>query len=397
MPDNTIPDRPVPEVSPADFLGRIERGEPLRVLDVRSPDAVAGGRIELIPEAKYHNIPGSRILASAALDTLGLDPAIPVVVVCGRGNDSRYCAAHLNRLGARATSLAGGMSSWMGLAVPREIPPPPGLDRLVQFDRVGKGSLGYILVRGKEAIVIDPGRDARPYTDLLRQSAVNPVAVADTHAHADYLSGGASLSRALGVPYHLHPADGVSPYDGSPGRLDFRPLGEGMPLRLGGSAVSVLHTPGHSPGSVTFMIGRDAAFTGDFLFVASIGRPDIADRAEEWAGDLWRSLLRVKREWPAYLRVFPAHYASVGEKKEGGSVYGMFGDMLRENPSLQFAGEPEFRTWVRSNARPVPAAYRTIKEINLALIEAGREDADRLEAGKNECAISGASPSSSHF
>jgi len=386
-PDNTSRPGTVPEITPGEFLTGVEKGEPLQLLDVRAPARVAGGRIEILPGEKFHNIPGSRLLAITDLRESGIDPRVPVVVVCGHGNDSRVCAAHLNRLGARAVSLAGGMASWMALAVPREIVPPTGLDRLVQMDRVGKGSLGYILVEGGEALVIDPGRDVGAYMNILEGSRLKPVAVADTHVHADYLSGGGSLARTLGVPYFLHPADSVSPFDGTPGRLDFRPLGEGVSLRLGKSSVTVQHTPGHSPGSVSLLVGDSAAFTGDFLFVASVGRPDIADREEEWAGDLWRSIVRVRSSWPPGMRIFPAHYASAGERTSGGAVFGTLGEMALANPSLRFTREIDFRAWVRSNSRPVPPAYRMIKDINLALASVSDEEADQLESGKNECAL----------
>ena len=386
-PDNTSRAGTVPEITPGDFLGIVERGDPVQVLDVRAPARVAGGRIEVLPGGMFHNIPGSLLLSCSSLGETGIDALAPVVVVCGHGNDSRLCAAHLNRLGARAFSLRGGMASWMALAVHREIRPPSGLDRLVQVDRVGKGSLGYVLLRSGEALILDPGRDHAAFLEVLEGSGVKPVAVADTHVHADYISGGPSLARALGVPYFLHPADAVSPYDGTPGRLDFQPLTEGISLPVGTSLLRVAHTPGHSPGSVTLTIGDDAAFTGDFLFVGSVGRPDIADRAEEWGGDLWRSIQRVKNSWPPGMRIFPAHYASAAERGAGGTVSGLLREMLVSNPSLRFTRESEFLSWVGANARTVPPAYRTIKEINLALVSASDDEADVLEAGKNECAL----------
>jgi len=396
-PNNTPRTGTVPEITAGEFLGIVERGERVQLLDVRAPARVADGRIDILPEGMFRNIPGSRLLSCADLGETGIDPGAPVVVVCGHGNDSRLCAAYLNRLGARARSLTGGMASWMALAVPREIVPPPGLDRLVQVDRVGKGSLGYVLLRENEALILDPGREHAPFRDVLRDAAAKPVAVADTHVHADYISGGPSLARALGVPYFLHPGDSVSPYDGRGGRLDFRPLEEGMTMRLGTTVVTVAHTPGHSPGSVTFMVGEAAAFTGDFLFVGSVGRPDIADRADEWAGDLWRSLLRVKTTWSPAIRIFPAHYGSGGERTVDGAVCGTLRDMLVTNPPLRFDGETAFRSWVRANSRTVPPSYRVIKEINLALVSVPPGEADRLEAGRNECALGAALPPSSHF
>ena len=379
----------VPEISPLDFFRGLEAGETLHVLDVRSPERIAAGHIDLVPRERFHNIVVSSLMAASDLAGTGINSAIPLVVVCGHGNDSKLCAAHLNRMGASARSLSGGMASWMMLSVPRPLPAPAGLDRLVQFDRIGKGALGYLLISSGEAMIIDPPRDPGPYLNLVEESGATLIAVADTHVHADYISGAPPLARERGVPYFLHPADNVFPYDDSPGRLDIRPLRDGMSIPLGRCAVSVVHTPGHSPGSVTYRVGNDAAFTGDFLFVTSIGRPDIADRTEEWSALLWKSILRVKSEWPPDLVICPAHYSSAGERGNGGAVCAKFGDILSRNPSMGFADESAFMSWISRNRAGVPGAYRMIKEINVGLLTAGERESETLEAGKNECALGG--------
>ena len=379
----------VPEISPLDFFRELEAGETVQVVDVRSPERVAAGSIDAVPRGRFHNVAGSILTGVSGLAGSGIDPAIPAVVVCGHGNDSKICAAYLNRMGVSARSLTGGMASWMMLSVPRPLPAPPGLDRLIQFDRVGKGALGYLLISSGEAMIIDPPRDPGPYLDLAEESGGRLVAVADTHVHADYISGAPSLARARGVPYYLHPADNVYPYDDSPGCLDIRPLHDGMSIPLGRCAVGVVHTPGHSPGSVTFRIGNNAAFTGDFLFVASVGRPDIADRTEEWSSLLWMSIQSVRNEWPPDLVVYPAHYSSGRERVNGGAVCARFGDVCSRNPSLRIADKAGFMNWIRENEAGVPGSYRTIKGINVGLLTAGERESEELESGKNECALGG--------
>jgi glyoxylase-like metal-dependent hydrolase (beta-lactamase superfamily II) len=379
----------VPEISPLEFYRALEAGETVQVVDVRSPARVAAGHIDAVPPERFHNVAVSILTGASGLDGSGIDPSIPAVVVCGHGNDSKICAAYLNRRGVSARSLAGGMASWMMLSVPRPLPVPPGLDRLVQFDRVGKGALGYLLISSGEAMIIDPPRDPGPYLDLAEESGGRLVAVADTHVHADYISGAPSLARERGVPYYLHPADNVYPYDDSPGRLDIRPLHDGMSIPFGRCAVGVVHTPGHSPGSVTYRIGNDAAFTGDFLFVASIGRPDIADRTDEWSSLLWMSIQSIRNEWPPDLLVYPAHYSSEKERADGGAVCARFGDVCSRNPSLRFADKSGFINWIRQNEASVPGSYRTIKGINVGLLTAGERESEELESGKNECALGG--------
>jgi len=161
-----LPD--VPEIEPFDLVTRLEAGEPIRVLDVRAPQRLAAGRVEPVPAHRFHNVRGSEFaqLADPA-SAIGLDPAEPVTVVCGHGNDSRVIAALLGQRGYEASSLRGGITSWMRMVIPRDLTPPPGFDRLVQFDRIGKGSLGYLLVAGDEALAIDPPRDWEPWMEDL--------------------------------------------------------------------------------------------------------------------------------------------------------------------------------------------------------------------------------------
>lgn len=380
------------EIEPFELASRLEAGDPIRVLDVRAPERLAAGRVDPVPADRFHNIRGSEFvrLADPAL-AIGLDPADPVAVVCGHGNDSRVIAALLEGRGYEAWSLRGGVTAWMRMVIPRDLTPPAGFDRLVQFDRIGKGALGYLLVAGGEALAIDPPRDWAPWPEAAADSGARIVAVADTHVHADYISGAPDMSRDLGVPYYLHPADNVWPYDETAGRLAFEPLAEGAEISIGGQAVAARHTPGHTEGSTTFVAGglhsAGVAFTGDFLFVDSIGRPDLAGRMEAWTGDLWRSLVRARDEWGPQVRLLPAHYAGEGERNADRTVDRAFGEALETNATLRIETEDEFKGWVESHVSSPPEAYPQIKAINVGLVEVTPQQADILEAGKNECAV----------
>ncbi|MCL7958962.1 MAG: MBL fold metallo-hydrolase [marine benthic group bacterium] len=380
------------EIGPLDLAVRLEAGDPIRVLDVRAPQRLAAGRVDPVPAERFHNIRGSEFVRLAdPAAAIGLDPADPVAVVCGHGNDSRVIAALLEGRGYDAWSLRGGVTAWMRMVIPRELTPPRGFDRLVQFDRIGKGALGYLLVAGAEALAIDPPRDWAPWPEAAAASGARIVGVADTHVHADYISGAPSLARDQGVPYYLHPADNVWPYDETPGRLKFEPLSDGAELAIGGRSVVAHHTPGHTEGSTTFIAGDSqsagVAFTGDFLFVDSIGRPDLAGKMEAWTGDLWRSLVRARDEWHPRVRLLPAHYAGEGERNADRTVDRAFGQARQTNATLGIETEDEFRGWVESHVSTPPEAYPHIKAINVGLAEVTPQQADILEAGKNECAV----------
>jgi glyoxylase-like metal-dependent hydrolase (beta-lactamase superfamily II) len=376
------------EVTTDELARLLESGDGVHVVDVRAPDQVALGRVEPVPAGRFHAVPGARLLEASSLEPLGLAAGTPAVVVCARGVTSARAAAHLSALGCPARSLRGGMAAWMALTVPRDVAPPPTLDRLVQFDRPGKAALGHLLVSDGEALVIDPPRGAGAYVEVARQAGARIVGVADTHVHADYISGAAALSRALGVPYHLHPADAVYPYDGTPGRLDFQPLRDGDGIRVGRSRVRVRHTPGHTEGSVTYMVDDAVALTGDFVFVDSIGRPDLAGRTAEWAAKLEASLAAARRDWPRGLLVLPGHYATESERRADRTVAATFGELLGSNAVLRLEGEA-FVRWVVAREARFPEVYRRIKALNVGLLVVDDLEADEIDNGKNACAVGG--------
>ena len=377
----------VPEITPEELVRTIESGAPIRVLDVRAPEALAGGRIDILPPERFINIRGSEILSKGEAIASTLAPDGPVAVVCGRGNSSRQIALHLNEIGFQAISMRGGMAAWADAVVPRRLTPPAGFDHFIQFDRIAKGALGYLLAAGGEAIIVDPPRKPQPYLEAARELELKVVAVADTHAHADYLSGGPALSRSLQIPYHLHPADAILPYDGSPAKIEFTPLADGASLRVGGREVRIAHTPGHTEGSVSYLVGDDTALTGDFIFVRSVGRPDLGGKTDEWTPVLWKSIDRARRTWNARCRVYPAHYATESEREPDRSVGRPLASLSEVNEPLRLQSEGEFVAWVKARVGTSPAAYRKIKSVNLGLAQIWEMEAQELEGGRNECAL----------
>lgn len=143
------------------------------------------------------------------------------------------------------------------------------------------------LVEGdaEQALLIDPADDGDALVRLLEEQALTPAAVLLTHGHYDHFLAVPQLqARWPALPVYCHPLDvqeeltEVDMGQTFPTVAAFKnvlPLAEGQTLELAGLRIDVLHTPGHTPGSVTFRIG-DALFTGDTLFAGSIGRTDFA-------------------------------------------------------------------------------------------------------------------------
>ena len=167
----------------------------------------------------------------------------------------------------------------------------------------------------RKAVLIDPGGDADVLIEDLAAARVEIVAIVATHAHFDHIVAAERVREATGAPFHLHDGDrplldwfqesgrlflGVDL--GAPPEVDVSP-DEGDVLRAGDVELQVLHTPGHSPGSISLVAG-DAVFSGDTLFAGSIGRSDLP------GGD-GRALLNAIEEKLLVLgddvKVYPGH------------------------------------------------------------------------------------------
>ncbi len=172
------------------------------------------------------------------------------------------------------------------------------------------GCAAYLLGCGGLGLcaVVDAHEDIDRYIAFAATKGMRISHVIDTHVHADHRSGGPALAAAVGAAYCLHAAADVA--------IPFEPLVDGQELALGNTRVTVLHTPGHSPESISLVVtdlrrGTDPWFvlTGDTLFVGAVGRPDLPGRARENAGELHDSLHAKLLGLPDDLEVYPGHFA----------------------------------------------------------------------------------------
>ena len=376
-----------PQIPPQELAERLDRGEPVQVLDVRAPDKVERGHIVLGSELDFHAHPNSKLFALPDLSALALDTTRPIAVVCGHGNSSKKATALLRERGYEAYSVIGGMAAWETVYVARQLSSTPSLSQVVQLDRVGKGALSYVLVSDGDAVLVDPGRHLDRYDALLTELRATPAAVVDTHIHADYVSGARAAAARWKIPYFLHPDDAVSPYDQTPGKLTYHALSDGDTIAFGRATLRAVHVPGHTLGSIALLVDDGLALTGDFLFVRSVGRPDLAGHSESWAKLLWQSLERVRQTWPGDLLVLPAHYAREDERRADRAVAARFDVISATNTAAAIQDERLFLKWIADHQSTFPDAYRTIKEANLGLVQVSDPDAEVLESGPNQCAV----------
>lgn len=171
-----------------------------------------------------------------------------------------------------------------------------------------------------EAIVVDPRRDLDVYLDLAAKNGMKIVAVTETHIHADYLSGTRELAAATGAAMYVSDEGGLdwTYSDAFAGAVRMK---HGHRIELGNITVEAVHTPGHTPEHLSFLITDGAQsdepgfmLTGDFVFVGDLGRPDLLDEAAGFvdtrfagAKDLFASLRDRFLTLPDYVQVLPAH------------------------------------------------------------------------------------------
>ncbi len=233
--------------------------------------------------------------------------------------------------------------------------------------------------RAQVAVIVDPGRDIDQYLDAAERDGVKITAVAETHIHADYVSGARELADRIGAKLYVSdegPDDWKYQYLDD---YDSHLLTDGDHFLIGKIRFDVMHTPGHTPESISFILtdqggGADkpmGIFTGDFIFVGSIGRPDLLEEAagllgtaESGARDLFQSVQRF-RTLPDYLQVWPAHGAGSACGKGLGAIpSSTVGYEKLFNPALQFTDEDEFVDTILTDQPEAPKYFAVMKRVN---------------------------------
>jgi glyoxylase-like metal-dependent hydrolase (beta-lactamase superfamily II) len=233
---------------------------------------------------------------------------------------------------------------------------------------------------GQRAVVIDPSRDLARYQEVAKERGWTITHVLDTHLHADHLSGARELAAASNASLWLNPAD--------PFRFDFEPVVDGKSIELAPGVdlvVSSVSVPGHTEGSTMYQLGQHAIFTGDTLFLESVGRPDLADEAEGYAHHLFHSLHERVLPLSDDIMVFPAHFGAGVTVTTGQFVSRRLGE-LRDSLAPLSLNEDEFVCWAIANVKDRPGNYRQIVGINAGQVELDANAPD-LELGPNRCAI----------
>lgn len=226
-----------------------------------------------------------------------------------------------------------------------------------------------------EAIVIDPNRHLDQYLESAAAEGLRITAVTETHIHADYLSGSRELAARTGAELYLSDEGDTDWKYGFGHEPNVRLVKDGDSIRVGNVRLDVVHTPGHTPEHISFLLTDEpassepmAVFTGDFVFVGDVGRPDLLERAanfrgtmEKGARTLFRSILAF-RSMPGELMIWPAHGAgSACGKSLGGVPVSTVAHELRSNWALKAASEDSFVDEVLAGQPEPPVYFKEMK------------------------------------
>lgn len=228
-----------------------------------------------------------------------------------------------------------------------------------------------------EAIVIDAARDVSPYLEEAKAQGFRITAVTETHIHADYLSGSRQLAEQTGAKMYLS-NEGDQDWKYQFARAQDQLVGDGDVITLGNLTFKVLATPGHTPEHISFLLTDHPAsdepiglFSGDFLFVGDVGRPDLLEKAaghkdtmRPAAVALFKSIQKA-RELPDHIQIWPAHGAGSACGKALGAIpSSVLGYEKITNWAFQITDEDRFVEAILDGQPEAPKYFAQMKKLN---------------------------------
>ena len=238
-----------------------------------------------------------------------------------------------------------------------------------RFEVSGLAQYAYIVSDGGEAVAIDPIRDIDRYLDYLRTRKLRLKRILETHIHADFAAGSVELAEATGAELAFSGYDEGERYVYA---MPHRAMRDGDVVTIGGVRLEARHTPGHTPEHLSFLLYEKnvvqplAMFTGDFLFVGSMGRPDLLGEEAKvgLAHELYRSAKYRLADLPDGLLIYPGHgagsFCGAGMGERATTTLG-----YERATNLYFSyGEEEFVREILASAPPMPAYYPRMKMLN---------------------------------
>lgn len=339
------------------------------LLDVREP-----------MEYSEFKIPGTINVPLGELFMSEIQNKIPknkkIITICSHGNRSMVAQFVLAQNGIESSSLHGGMALWNQVLSDTVAVKEKELT-IIQVEKIGKGCLSYIIDSSGEAVVIDPTFPLNKYQEFAQKHGLKIIKVIDTHQHADHVSAAYSLAQLMQARLYLSKKEEY--------QFESEKVDDGDIISVGSKQIKVMHTPGHTAGSMTYVIDDKYIFCGDILFVDGIGRPDLRDKAQEFAPILYQTLHEKLLKFATDAKIFPTHRGENTKPTENG-VYYTTVEKAKTLPLLDLEKDI-FIKKIISISTPRPMNYGVIIKVNRGTIPLNPMMIPDLEMGPNRCSI----------
>jgi len=371
-----------------------QQQQKLLLLDVREPNEFKQWSID-----GSTNMPLSKLLKQESLSAIPKNKKI--VTICPRGNRSTIAKYVLERYGYNVSSLEGGLKAW-SFSFEYATTEYNNMNesfkvKLVQFRRIGKGCISYLLDSDGESIVIDPVYPVNDYIQKASEIGTKISKVVDTHQHADHISAAKDLAKKTSAIYYQSSYENY--FDNIKGN---RHIKDEDVIDVGKIKIKAIYTPGHTNGSISFLVhgiidknnnnndnnkNSKLLFTGDTLFINGIGRPDLRDNAKEFASMLYDTLHNKLFSLSKDVLVFPAHFDKDVQSQK--IISSSLGEIEKKGIGLLELDRQSFIDKISSMVIPTPSNFKVIIAINSGNTPSPTVDElFDLEIGPNRCSIS---------
>ncbi len=238
-----------------------------------------------------------------------------------------------------------------------------------QFGDKPLAHFGYALISNGEAVLVDPGRDPKPYLDWIQQRGARLVAVLETHPHADFVSSHLALHERFGATIYVNPRVQA--------KYPHQPVDHQERIQVGAVQIEALFTPGHSPDHNAYLLYENgepiAVFTGDSLFIGDVGRPDLREQAgaiqeqrERLASQMFHTIHEIFARLPDDVRVYPAHgKGSLCGRSMREETVSTIGREKQENWAFQVREKDEFVRHLLADQPFIPAYFAYDVQANI--------------------------------
>ena len=366
-----------------DLFSFLTQKEDMIVLDVRNEEDFGRFSVEGPFPFDMVNVPYFDFMEEEDASVAKVSHDKPVKVVCAKEGSAQYVGEILMNHGFKDVAfLTGGIKTWGNMMTPKRINPESDDYALYQFIRPAKASCNYGLLYKGEMVNFDPSRNYDFYHSFADSQNVKIVRTFETHLQADYISGSKKIADVTGAEIMANVGDFKDASFQYSGVKD----GESYSVGGDGPEIKVLHSPGHTPGSTSYIIDDKYFITGDTVFILSVGRPDLGGKAEEWSVMLFDTLTNKVQNLDKKLKVLPGHFMEWNEANDSLLFVENLGEVIHRNAGVFKIATPEnFTKYIKDNMRKSPEIYGEIRKVNVGWLDVDMNEADIMDLGKNEC------------